>query len=242
MSIYDEHIIPILKKAGEGNELWFMSPSTFFGFYSSGVHVFDEVCDNLDQAKDRKCKVKIIVNIRDEMSAIAGKGLESFLKDIKEVRTYANSGDYYFIALISRDTIQDYCKFQSQQARSIKYLPNNSAIPFAKKVESNIRIGNEKDYHRLNGKFHDIWVKASSIKAEINKYDPSYKREIELKNKNFVINFLFLLIGLLSGAIFIGQAPDIQTLRGFFIKSVGAVSIGIVGSLSASKIYEKFWK
>ncbi len=74
---YQQLIIPTINEAQKGDELIFMSPSTFFRFYTFGAKTYEAVCQALrDSRVARGVKCRVLIDVRGILTALAGATLK----------------------------------------------------------------------------------------------------------------------------------------------------------------------
>jgi hypothetical protein len=129
-NIYQKYILPAIERSRKGDELLFVTPSTFFGFYSLGAKTYEEVCKSLRAAKDRGVQCQIIIDVRDVFTATAAQGLLTFLKEGAELRWLRNPATYYLLCY-RKGRASDFIEFDSKGERSLDFLPNVTVRPFA---------------------------------------------------------------------------------------------------------------
>lgn len=214
-SIYSEEIIPIIEQCQSGDDLLFISPSTFFGYYSLGVQNFEEMCEVLRDARYRGVKIRLIVRIYEPFSAQAGKALLRILDDGTEIRDYSDNTDFYFMIRVNKnDRLRSsYRKFTSKGSKefALKYFNGNiKCLPF-KRVEIKIDSFNSEDELKcILGEFEHFWARATQLRRKIRKYDVYYhKRKLLIIEVVFGYVFVFAM-GAILGISFVLHSSGIK--------------------------------
>lgn len=254
MNIYETHIIPFFEKAKEGDSVLFISPSTFFGFYSLGANNFDKTCKAIEEAKERGVAVKIIIDIRDEFSAKAAEGLLSFLSQGKEIRNRKNNKKNYRIYYINKmsgagEKLECYADDSIQS----KYLPNIEVRKFLSNPKTEkITTGAVENSLEF---FDQIWNSSDdNVRKCISQFLPLYRANKKLKRSITIICFLIFSLGFILGLfvvreqVFAIYSQDInlllstnRTMIGFYdvlvfiINIIISLFVGCLSSIAANK-------
>jgi hypothetical protein len=209
-------------------EILYISPCTCFGNYSLGLKNFEEVCEKLEQAKQRGADINLIVEVLDSTTAECGKGLLGFLTDNKEIKHHDNIPfDYVLIvdgnkALVGRTKVEFKAKYSGITVR-----PYQDPIA-GHLVEEADEIRSERN------RFRDKWQKASSIKKAIKtKRTPSARVNSRFYcTKGFLIltTLLFLVALPLFGHFWSIMDPQLRNtvLWAIFISAVLGIIIEVL--------------
>jgi hypothetical protein len=238
-NIYEKYILPYIEGAERGDELLFISPSTFFGYYSLGAHNFERVCEALRNAKIRGVKIRLIIDIHDVFTAKAAEGFLSFLLDGHEVRHLKDNFHIYHIMVYSEQGTSRRVKFASEMPRGLRYLPGIQVRPFRETIKELGQIPS-KTAQGLRTEFHQIWNgSAGSVKDIIARYSPVYQARRYFTFLQVVTYLLVLIIGLITGVAFSLQSqPDIN-IGVVLIWLVASLGVGIIGEILAEKFISR---
>lgn len=102
--IYQKQI-DMLKDSGKGDNIYFSTPVTRFGIYSSGVRIYEKILGELRSAVDRGVNVKILCDVFDIKSVVGLVGLTHTGAEIW-VRRESEPWDYFLIAPGRRKAIR----------------------------------------------------------------------------------------------------------------------------------------
>ncbi len=168
--VYD-HICEMIRCAEKGDWLDFCSTSTFFGYHSEGAQCFEKVCKLLKSSKDRGCAIRLIVDVGDEIDALAARALGRFLTDETEIKSMPNQGSY-FILLKKKVGSTFYIEFNSKPECNHEFLEGRF-VPF-KDVRG--RGSDEAGFTTLNNRFNLHWESpmASPIVRAMFRYSSSF--------------------------------------------------------------------
>ncbi len=229
--VYD-HICEMIECAEEGDSLDFCSTSTFFGYYSEGAQRFEKVCELLESSKDRGCAIRLIVDVGDEIDALAARALGRFLKDEKEIKSMSNHGSY-FILLQKKGGSTSYIEFNSRPERPHKYLEGR-----IKPFKDVCRSGEDKArFTTLKTLFNLHWESpmASPIVRAMFRHSSSFAVH------RLFYKLLFVFTAVLCGLTFLATLVAFlsfyyrETTMAIVVTSIsGIVSVG--GSFAASYV------
>lgn len=191
INIYQEHILPIIKQAQDGDELLFVTPSTFFGFYSIGARTYEEVCKSLHDAKERGVQCRILIDVGDVLTAMAAQGLLRILRDGEELRDMPGNWAKYSLLLYRKHGSSVFVEFRSDEERELEFLPGVRVRPFGSIMRHDTLGGS--DAKLRHGEFQTLWDLANPhVKASTMRYLPSYyiKRRFDLVHVMSLFAFL----------------------------------------------------
>lgn len=241
VNIYKDYIIPTIKESKGGDELLFISPSTFFGFYSLGAKNFEEVCSALMEAVDKKVTVHLIVNIHDPFSARATRGLLKFLKDSDEIRNWQDNKSVYRISCISKNLGEAiHYSFRSDQLKKLDCLEYIEAIPFASLMPGSGKFTKREDVAQIRNEFDAFWNKSSKIGNEVYKYDIDYRRLVSIRMWKAISYVIALFVGMIIGMIICYFLSVTRPHEMTLLKTLGYVALslllGVISSLFANHL------
>jgi hypothetical protein len=235
---YDAYILPWIKETRKGDELLFMSPSVFFGYYTYGAKTFVEVCEALKEAKRRGVRIQLIIDVHDIFCAKAAEGLLTFLKDGTEVRHADNIVQFYLLIVLRQDKPLHCIELSTDKAETFPYLPDIEV----RKAGKPTRLPQEYEDHEYGiarNRFDHFWDEKQSrkITEEISKYHPLYQIRRYFQWYQMMTYTGVLTIGLLLGVLFSFQSqPSLELLPiviWFFLTiATGMVSNYVSGAIS----------
>jgi hypothetical protein len=235
-NIYNTCIIPLLSRCGSGDELIFISPATMFGVYTLGLSNFERVCREIEKAKSRGCSIKLIINIYNDLTAIAAVGLESILSR-SELKARHNRGAHYFIARIEKGGECKECyEIYSNPPKTIKYIEKFEVIPFLRSEQ----LHGDTAKHKITS-FRELWNESLTIDGLIAEYHPDYRVGIKYRRSSAFVAFLVFILGVFLGGLYVGDTSDIEKLRFKFLDFFIALAIGVVGGIFSNYIYRRYW-
>jgi hypothetical protein len=240
-NIYEQHILPCILAAMKGDELLFVSPSTFFGFYSIGAKNYETVCGALEAAKKRGVKIRLIVDVHDLFTARAAEGLLRFLSDKREIRQFDethDNPDIYQLTVYDRSGESRFADFRSNETTSLHYLGIQSR-PFGNLINEGEHVADEVAVGRVRA-FDGLWDRATSVERAVIRYSPFYKAHRYLVFNQVALNIAVGLIGVLVGVTFVLQgqpALNPQTLLIYIAAGlVSGVLANVISSLFTRRI------
>ena len=239
--LYENDIIPLINKAQSGDELLYVSPSTFFGFYSVGARNFVNVCQSLNEAKRRGVKIRLIIDVHDVLTARAAEGLLTFLKNGRELKHLEDNTDTYTILLYRKSGTSAYFNIISDQPKIFSYLPNIQVRPFKEISQHEEAMSNEHADSKRR-EFYRLWDKeAIPVRPHINQYLPRYLMHHRIILLQFASYLLVLGLGLALGVSFLIQGIPSQlnpiTIVSLLVASLGT---GLLGTWLATLFTRKF--
>lgn len=210
-NIYVKYIIPLIDGAKSGEELLYISPSTFFGYHSIGARNFEQVCQRLKEAGERGVEIKLIIDVHDCLTAKAAEGLLSFLVDGIEIKNLEGNTDIYYLLVYNKSGDSRLVEFISERPTSSPYLPNVQIRPFRKVRQSTEKMST-RDADAIKAQFYHIWENsAKKVGSTIYKYMPGYQiRQQFIFVQGLACTFA-LVSGLMIGIAFSSlQQPPIK--------------------------------
>lgn len=202
MNIYQDFIIPIFENAEKKSSIYFISPSTFFGYYSLGGKNFELSCDAIEKAKKRGVNIKIIVDVKDSFSAKAAEGILSFLNEGTELRNKGNNLHNYWILYIDENSGKRIECF-SDKPKQTKFLPGIQVRQFNPKIEEMNDLSNERIDNYLQS-FNQVWdASDKNIRRIIYRYLPLYESNKSLRIAVMIIPFLVFILGFVFALILV---------------------------------------
>lgn len=251
-NIYSDYIIPTIQSCKEGESLVFVSPSTFFGYYSLGAHNFERMCETLEKAREKKVKIQLIVNIYEPFSALAGKALLGILKDKEEIRNYTKNHDIYFIARINENNKERCCYYefvsQDESPKPLKYLHNIKYLAFESVGDKRKDIlKSEKEMDRIRRYFDHFWNRAAGLKEKIREHDVYYHKKklrvIEIIINHCIVLFAGIIIGiaLIIDNLSMQVSKIVLTNRFVFPLMLGILT-GLISTYVCHRLRKEFKK
>ncbi len=189
VDIYEEHIIPLIDKCTEDDQLLFATPSAFFGFHSVGAKTYENVCDSLVNAREKGVTCRVLIDVGDLLSAAATQGLLSFLNAGTELRDLREDPSSYFLLRYCGDE-SEMVEFNSKSQRPMRYMYDVRVRKFGN-VKSKEKLSRQIADDRLR-RFDYLWDNADQrVKASIDRYMPySYlKRRFDFVQLAALIGF-----------------------------------------------------
>lgn len=238
-NIYDKYILPYIDNAQEGDEILYISPSAFFGFYSLGAGNFIAVCEALERAKKRGVDIRLIIDVHDSFSAKAAEGLLTFLLDRDELRHIeANTGDYR-ITVYSKPNNTRHIQFLSERTQSLRYLPGIQARPFRAVLGQALEKVPDQDAEAIRAAFYQIWNR-SAVPTEtiIARYSPFYQSHRSTRFYQTLTYLAALAFGLFVGVVFSLQSPSQQVnLFIILVWLCATIGAGVIASYLANAFF-----
>jgi len=249
-NIYNKDILPLINKSSKGDKIFFISPSTFFGFYSLGAKNYIEVCDALYKAKNRKVDLKLIINIHDSFSAKAAQGLLSILEENNEIRHIQNTSEYFIILITKNEVIIH--EFISELPSSsnellgfhkLNYLNDVTYLPFSHKKNAPSLVSDELEIKTVQERFNNIWKNGNPIKQKINEYDDNFSKNKTMFFEKSISYLSLFFLGLIIGWLKNNNA-DIDTSKfQIFLYDISfSMIIALITTALAGFFTFKKWK
>jgi hypothetical protein len=244
-NIYEKFIIPFIESTKSGDELLFISPSTFFGYHSLGAKNFIRVCECLRSAKARDVKIRLIADIHDILTVKAAEGLLTFLLDGIEFKHMEGNTDTYYLLIYGISGKSRYVSFLCRRPETERYLPGVQARPFKRVDHFEEDIPNE-DAVGKRTEFYRLWEhSATRVVPVINRYIPGYqirRRIVFLQSMSYLLT---LCLGLVMGISFVSQGLparfDPVTILILLLTTAGVGLVtGFVGTALANWFANKF--
>lgn len=176
--IYRKYVLPIVKGAERGDELLFVSPSTFFGFYSLGASTYEEVCAALRDAQRKGVRCRILIDVHDVLTATAAQGLMSFLRDGEELRDLHENRVRYSLMCYRQGGESIFVGFKSGRQKRLDFLPDVTVRPFGGVEQVGVQKLKGDDADARRDEFQDLWnMCRGRVEDSILRYKPwSYVR------------------------------------------------------------------
>ena len=243
IDIYEKYIIPTIQNSNPGDKLLFISPSTFFGYYSLGANNFEKVCEVLEESVKRKVDLRLIINIHDPFSARAALGLLKFLNDGQNIRNWNNT-DIYRITCISGDFSRatNY-EFSSREKKSVKYLAGALAIPYFEIKSGGGNIDDKDKVEGLKREFDSFWKISKKIGNDAYKYDIDQIRMKNIRLWKGVSYLMTFIIGMITSYVIIRSKSGSSglTVEQILLSAVASITFGVLSTL-ISNYFLKTWR
>jgi hypothetical protein len=200
VNIYRDHILPLIGAAAKGERIFFVSPSTFFGFDSLGAGNFDAVCRALQSAKAKGVQIRILIDVRDSFAAKAAEGLLLFLDDGEEVKELQENVNLYSILLYKPDGESRFASFDSDPPQMLPFLPGIQTRRFRKVRSSNSRMSDEESQNHIR-EFQFLWKLPSTrtVSAAVYTYSPEFRTRLKFSNLQRLSYGISFFAGILFG-------------------------------------------
>lgn len=240
-NIYATYILPFIEAAQKGDEILYISPSTFFGFHSLGAGNFQRVCESLEEAKKRGVKIRLLIDIHDILTAKAAEGLLTFLIDKQDIRNFPDNVDIYKIMVYSPSGTSRYVEFSSKDPVVLRFLPGIQSRPFGdfiggqEEMSADTALGHVK-------LFNTLWEKAGRVDQAIATYSPFYRARRYIYFYQGALNLASAAIGLLVGIVFVMQGVpkfDPTTLLVFIIAGIAS---GVLSNLVSNRLTSRLFE
>ena len=240
-NVYVKYIIPLIDGAQSGEELLYISPSTFFGYYSIGARNFEQVCHRLKEAKNRGVEIKLIIDVHDSLTAKAAEGLLSFLLDGIEIKNLEGNTDIYYLLVYNKSESSRLVEFTSERPIALPFLPNVQIRPF-RGVKQFIESMSTRDADSIRAQFQHIWENsAQKVGSTVYKYMPGYQIRRQVIFVQSLTYLLVLALGLTIGFAFsLQQQPriDLKTVIFWLLATLGTGVIGTwLSNWAVNKLY-----
>lgn len=231
-NIYKDYILPIIEQAEQGDCLFFVSPSTFFGFYSMGASNHERVCTALKEAKERGVELRLIVDVRDAFTAKAAEGLLSFLQDGHDIKQLDGTTNFYFILLRkNKDKSGLLADFISAQEKPVSFLPGIKARVFRRVRGDGLKALQEEEVEDWCGRFNQLWERMSNlVKPKILNYSAVSQTRRYIFVIQYCAYFAYFLVGLLLGILIAFPSRPGSIINAIMGPAVGFV-VGLVANI-----------
>jgi hypothetical protein len=240
-NIYEQYILPCIESAQPGDELLYISPSTFFGFYSLGARNFHTVCDALKAAKARGVQIRLLVDVHDAFTAKAAEGLVSFLLDKRDIRNFAENVNIYMIMVHSKQGKSRYVEFSSREPQALQYLPGIQSRPFGPVTGEQQEMSEEIATAKVKF-FNDLWEKATSVNQVIATFTPFYRARRYVTFYQAVLNIASAAVGLLIGVTLVIQDQPHLSVATLLIYVIAGIGSGILTNFISNMFTSRLFK
>jgi hypothetical protein len=244
MNIYAEYILPYINSAQKGDELLFISPSTFFGFYSLGAYNFQQICKALRSARDeRGVEIKLIIDVHDSFTAKAAEGLLTFLVDGREIKHLEGNVYIYYIMVYSKQGKSRHVEFISEEPIQRQYLPGIQIRPFGGIKGQPLEEMSDQEAKAVREAFYQIWDRSAvPVGNIIARYSPIYQARRYLTLFQSLTYIAVLAVGLLTGIAFSLQGqpqPNVVIILLWLIATLGT---GVIGTYLSNLFMGKLFR
>ncbi len=240
-NMYEKYIIPYINSAKRGSRILFISPSTFFGFYTLGAKNFEQVCGALNRAKDEGVEIKLIIDVHDSLTAKAAEGLLTFLTDGREIRHFEGNTDLYNITIYNQHGTSRHVEFISERPRALRYLPGVQTRPYGglkSQPNENMSYG---DVQHICAIFDQIWNRSEPVGSVLTKYTVAYQARRYLAFFQGITYLAVLVVGLVTGTLFSIQGQPQSDMITVLVWLAASLGVGVLGNYLSNFIMRKLF-
>lgn len=242
-NIYQEYVLPFINGSQTGEEICFISTSTFFGFRTLGAANFEAVCAALVDAKTRGVKIRLIVSVHDEFTCKAAEGLLTFLSDNREIRHFEGNEYVYALTICSSDERGKHVAFKSGEPQSCRFLPGIQVRPFlGTQAPPSENLSHARCIEYRN-EFDQFWnQQSSSVIPAILRHSPLYRARDSYRWTQTIAYLGILITGFFAGVIFTREFKAGPHGPEILVWLLGTLLTGVATTLLSDIMLKRFWK